>query len=130
LLDGRADQAGVLRNLAGQHGDAQIDVAEDAVARIVIRLKGRRAEQRIGHRLKLLDRGDAKLLFALKVMKETALGKAGVRADVVDRGGRIALGANDIGGSGEKLAAGLRTVARFYHCRVPYQPVGTYRSGG
>src|SRR4029077_18506867 len=48
-------------------------------------------------------------------MKEAALGEAGGLADVVDGGGRIALGANKAGGGGQKLAAGLRTVARFDH---------------
>ena len=110
FLHRRADQAGVLRNLAAQHGDAQIDVAEDSVARIVLRLIGRRAEQHLSHRLELLDRGDAELFLAVEVMKEAALGKPCGLADIVDAGGRIALGANDIGCGGQKLAAGLRAV--------------------
>ena len=94
-------------NLAGQHRDAQIDVTEDALARIVLRLVGRRAEQRFGHRLELLDCGDAELFLAFEVMKEAALGETGRLANIVDGGGGIALGANDIGGGGQKLAAGL-----------------------
>src|SRR5262249_54235995 len=114
-----ADQAGVLRNLAGQHGDAQVDVAENALARILARLIRRRAEQRFGHRFERLDRGNAERFLAVEMMKEAALGQAGGRADVVDRRGRIALGADDIARGGKELAAGLGAVARSDHRIIP-----------
>ena len=107
-----------MRNLAGQHGDAQIDVAEDALARVVLRPVGAELNNVSAIAWKLLDRSDAEFFLALEVMKEAALGEAGGLADVVDGGGRIALGANDVGGRGQKLAAGLSTVARFDHCRI------------
>src|SRR5512135_2155850 len=73
LLDGRADQAGVKRDLALQQRDAKIDIAEHAIARIARGPVWRTRKQRRRHGAKPLDRGNAELFFAVEVMKKLPL---------------------------------------------------------
>jgi 3'-5' exonuclease len=125
FLHRRAEEAGVLRNRAAQHCDAQIDVAEEAIARISLHLVGRGAKQNRRRRAELLDRRNAELLLAVEVVKEAALGNARGFADVVDGGGRVAFGPNGVGGSREQLGAGFGAVVGSDHLKQ-YRLVGMF----
>src|SRR5262249_16386523 len=107
FLNGRSDQTGVKRDLARKERNAKIDIAEDTITRIGQRTVRRVAKQRRRHGAKALDRGNPERFLAFQLIKETALGDGGRRANVVDRAAGIALGSYDVAGRIEQLAAGF-----------------------
>ena len=85
-----------------QHRGAEIDIAEHTVARIGIGVVGSSAEQRRGHGPELLYSCNAKPLLAFEMVEEGALGHARRSTDIVHRGCRVTLRANDIAGGIEQ----------------------------
>jgi len=119
FLNRRAKQAGVVRDIPLQHRSAEIDVAEHAVARIGIGVIGSRAEQRRGHRPELLDGCNAEPLLAFEMVEEGALGHARRSTDIVHRGGRVTLRANDIAGGIEQPGPRFGAVVGSGHLLIP-----------
>jgi len=102
LLNGRADQTGVKRNLTTHYRNPEIDIAEHAITRIAFDLVRCGGEKCRCHSAKLLDRGNAELFFAVEVMEEAAFRDTSSRADVVNGAGRVALRPNDVSGCFEQ----------------------------
>ena len=77
------------------------------IARIALGTVRRASEKRRRHGAKPLDRRNAELFLAVKVMEEAALGYARSRTDVIDRAARIALSPYDVAGRIKQFAARL-----------------------
>src|SRR6516164_6625468 len=105
LLNGRADQTGVKRNLTAHYRNPEIDIPQHAITRITFGLVRCGSEKCRGHSAKLLDRRNAELFFAVEVMEETTFRDASGRADVVNGAGRVAPGPYDVPGRFEQLGA-------------------------
>ncbi len=106
FLDHGAQQAGVFGELAFQNGDAEIDIAQEAVERVeggVVRGGG---EQMLGHGTKVSGSFDGELFFGFEVMEEGAFGDTCVVADVVNGGGGVTLCADDVEGGVEEFCFG------------------------
>ena len=129
LLHHRAEQAGELRQVALKDRLAEIDVAEHPLARVGEARIGRGVEHGVGVRGEMGRRGDGAGFLAGEVMEERALGEAGLGADVLDAGGRIALRADHVDGGVEQpfvRARGGRRLAGLRH-RVIAAPSGLMR---
>ena len=108
LLNHRAEQAGELGQFARQNRLAELDIAEHARPRIGkpgVR-RGVEDRVRVGGEMRRSRHG-ARLL-AGEMMEERPLGEAGLGADVLDAGRRIALRADDVSGRVEELGDGSR----------------------
>src|ERR1039457_1104177 len=107
LLDKGAEQAGVVGQFAGEDGGAEVEVAEQAVDGVLGVVVGRGGEESSGALFPVVDGGESEIILGLEVVEEAALGDAGFAADVVDGGGGVAFGANDVEGSMEQPEPGL-----------------------
>ena len=103
LLHHRAEEAGELRQLALKDRFAEVDIAEDAVARVGQAAIGLSLEQRVGVRREPPRRGDGAGLLACEMVEERALGEPRLGANVLDPRGRIALGTDHMDRRVEEL---------------------------
>src|SRR5580692_7351146 len=110
LLNHRSGETGEFRDLTTQDGLAKIEVAEDAIKRIVESVVGSGREE-CDAQLRPMIRGcDRERVLTRKVVKERALGYAGPGAEFVNGSRGVALRADDRDGRVEKLRA--RTARR------------------
>jgi len=96
FLDHGSDQASEAGKLASQDGFAEIDISQQPIDRIGERMVGRGEKKCARAFAPVRGGGQGEVLFAAEVVKEAALGQAGVRADIFDACGRVALGAKDV----------------------------------
>lgn len=76
FLDQRADEAGEIRQLTLQKRFAKRDVSENSLQRIGMSVIRRTGKQRARHLGPVVRGSDAKVILALKMMKERTLGDA------------------------------------------------------
>ena len=107
FLHHRAQQAGEFGRLALQQLRAEVDVGQQADPRVNGLLVGRLGEQRAGHRVPVRHRAQRQVVLGLEVVEEAALGDAGGGADVVHRGGVVALAADGLQRGAEQSGAGI-----------------------
>jgi hypothetical protein len=108
FLHHRAEQAGEFRWRATNECLAQIEVGEHAVPRVGQLLMGRLREQAAGDAVPVLHRSQRHRFLALEMVEKAALGHPRRRADIVDRGGGVTLGPDDLHGRIEQARAGVR----------------------
>ena len=106
LLHHRSGEAGELGYAADEDRFAEIDVAEQAISGSAVRVVGRAGKQGAGRLRPEVGGGDGEVFLAFEVVEEGALGDAGGGAQVIDAGGRVALGADHGEGGAEDLGAG------------------------
>lgn len=106
FLHHRAEQAGVIGQFALQNFRPEIDVSENAITRVSDQRVRRVREQSSGHRVPVFDRHQRHLFFAFEVMKVAALGHACRRANVIERGGCVALATDYLQRGVEQLGLG------------------------
>jgi hypothetical protein len=128
LLHHSAGQAGKVGQVALEQGSAEIHVSQQAVDRVSGSVIGRGRKQRIRAFAPVVGRSQGKLFLAVEV-EETALREAGGFTNVLDAGGGLSLGADDVQGRIEQF--GLRFVPYFSRGHfIPISWYGTYRSVG
>ena len=106
LLHHRADEAGEIRHVALEQRAAEIDVAEHAIERILVRVIGRGREEGAGHLRPVIRRRNGERFLAVEMMEERALRHAGARAQLIDRGRDVALLADHGEGRIQQLLPG------------------------
>ena len=84
LLHHRPEQAGELRQGAFQDRLAELDVTQNAGARVGQARIGSSVEQSIGVRREMRRGGDGAGLFAREMVEECALGETRLGADVLE----------------------------------------------
>ena len=119
LLHQRAEQAGVVGQFALQDLGAEIDVAEQALQRVVEATIRRGGEEALGHFVPERRGRQREIVLAFEVVEEAALGDARGVADVVDRGRRIAALADHMQRRVEQLQLGLVRGAGGHYCSIP-----------
>ena len=92
---------------AAQDGRAEIDVARQAFAWVRHLPIGSRPERAIRHLREVIRRREREHFLALELMEEAPLGQSGLLAEVIHRGGLIALGADDPEGCLQELQLGF-----------------------
>src|ERR1700722_14541269 len=90
LLHQRAEKTGELGDFALEELLAKIEVAQDPMERIAVLLVRRAAEKDRWCVGPVVRRSDRKRLLALEMVKECALGDAGLDTKLIDRRRRIA----------------------------------------
>jgi len=105
LLNHRASETRELCNVTAQHCLAKIEVAEDAIKRILESVVGSGSEKRIAQLRPMIGGCDRERVLTRKVVKERTLRHAGPGAEFIDGRCRVALLADDRDGRVEKLAA-------------------------
>ena len=106
LLHHGAQQAGEIGQLALQNLGAKVDVGEHPLTRVGNLLIRRAGEQAAGHLGPITCGLNRQLFLALEVVEEAALAHARRVADVVHRGGGVALGAKHLQGGVQQLGFG------------------------
>ena len=124
-----ADKAGEFRHAALQQRLAEFQIADDARQRIGMCVIGGGRKQRAGDPRPVVRRRDAKLFLAFEMVEERALGDARRSAQLVNRGGRIALGADQGQGCIQQLLPCILSGGGFRHDVLPVNlhiPTGRY----
>src|ERR1035441_7306791 len=96
FLDEGAEQAGVVRQLAGEDRGAEVDVPEETIQWVLRLMVGRRCKETLGHRSPVGNGGERQVVLALEMMEEAAFGHSGFMTDVVDRGEGIPFRSEDM----------------------------------
>ncbi len=122
LLNHRASETRELCHVTAQHCLAKIEVAEDAIKRIVESVVGSSSEKRDAQLRPTIRGRDRERVLTRKVMKERTLRHAGPGAEFVNGRCGVALLADGREGGLEKLAA--RTARR---CRLDRFRIHTLR---
>ena len=111
LLNQCASETRELGNVTSQYCLAEIEVAEDAIKRIIESVVGSGSEKRLARLRKMIGGCDRERVLTRKVVKERTLGHTSPGAEFVNGRRRVALLADDRDGRVEKLAA--RAAGRF-----------------
>lgn len=114
LLNEGAEQAGVSSSGALEEREAEIDVGEEAAARIRNLLVWGGGEERASQVVPALDGGEGEGLLGFEVVEEGALGEACGAAEVVDGSAGVALFAKDAESGVEEFQLASGEIFRHY----------------
>jgi hypothetical protein len=128
LLHHGADQAGEIRDTTPQKRLAKGNIGEDTVQGIVVVVIGRSGKQCPRHLGPVIRRGYAKLILALEMVEEGPFGDARRGAELLDRSGRIAFGADDRQSGVDQLGSSVPLGIGLGH--TAYIPTGRYVVNG
>src|SRR5580698_9018779 len=129
LLNHRASETRELCNIAAQHGLAKVEVAEEALERIIESLVGSGSEQRFGRLRPMIGGCDGERFLTRKVMKERTLGHAGPGAEFVNGRCGVALLTDDRDGCVDEIAARTAPRQPLKRMRIHMSTVPTSRYG-
>jgi len=107
LLHQRAEETRVVGKLSGQDSGAEVEVSEQAGKRVGWLVIGCGGEEALGHGFPMRNCGEGEVILALEVVKEAALGDAGLKADIVDGGRSIPFGTDGLESCVEELVPRL-----------------------
>lgn len=107
LLRHGPDEAGEFGGIAVDDRLAELDIAEQAVERVVEPVVRRVREEGRGGFRPIGGGGDAERFLGLEMMEERALGDSRRLAEIIDGGRREALGPDDVPRRFEKPGAGI-----------------------
>ena len=127
LLHHRSGEARKLRQFAGQDRLAKIDIRKNTIQRIRCKMIRRVGEQIARRRFPMLHRRQGKVIFALEVMEEAALGHAGFGTHILDARCVVSLGPDNFDRRVQKLCLRLMMLHRV---SIPISRYGEYRLMG